>query len=212
MQQALDLATMISSQAVAAANLFQASTEAAKQNAKLGPIVGVIAAVAGVATIIATLVAARQKIKALSATQLREGGRIPLSGRTHERGGHRIDGTDIEVERGEWVTNAKSSEKYHEVLDALNEDDPRRAFAALMARGFGLPEMIIKQVNQSDLGPTTSDFSALNRSIDEMGNKVNAELAEIRKNTKPGRQFVPLASGKIMIVDGSHTSIQDPPK
>ncbi|RIV25104.1 phage tail tape measure protein [Fibrisoma montanum] len=211
-QQALDLATMISSQAVAAANLFQASTEAAKQNAKLGPIVGVIAAVAGVATIIATLVAARQKIKALSATQLREGGRIPLSGRTHERGGHRIDGTDIEVERGEWVTNAKSSEKYDSVLEALNQDNPHRALQELAAKGFGLPEVIIKQISHPDFGPGTNDFSALKRSIDEMGRQVSTVLAKIESNTKPGKQIVPLANGKIMIVDGSHTSFQDPPK
>ncbi|RIV23597.1 hypothetical protein DYU11_11490 [Fibrisoma montanum] len=203
-QQVLDLAAQVSNNAVTVSNTVVAITEMFKTYGKI-PFVGIILALGAIATIIGTIASVKARAKAI--TQLREGGRIPLSGRTHERGGHRIDGTDIEVERGEWVTNAKSSEKYHEVLDALNEDDPRRAFAALMARGFGLPDVVTKQLATATT-PAGYDFSRLEGRIDGM----SRELAEIKRNTKPGKQIVPLANGKILVIDGNHTSLQDPPR
>lgn len=53
-------------------------------------------------------------------SKLEDGGL--LKGRSHANGGMRIQGTNIEVEGGEYVVNKKSTKKYLPLLQAINEE------------------------------------------------------------------------------------------
>jgi len=85
------------------------------------PVVGVVLGLAAVAAMIAGFVAAQSSAK--EATQLKSGGR--LSGPKHSEGGMKITGTNYEVEGKEWFVNAQSSEKYNDLLKAINSDDQK---------------------------------------------------------------------------------------
>lgn len=85
------------------------------------PIVGVVLGLAAVAAMIAGFVAAQGKVK--EATQMKKGGR--LIGPSHSQGGMRIEGTNYEVEGREWFVNARSSEKYNDLLTSINKDDQK---------------------------------------------------------------------------------------
>lgn len=85
------------------------------------PVVGVVLGLAAVAVMIAGFVAAQSSAK--EATQLKSGGR--LSGPKHSEGGMKITGTNYEVEGKEWFVNAQSSEKYNDLLKAINSDDQK---------------------------------------------------------------------------------------
>jgi hypothetical protein len=202
-QQALDILSVTSTNAVTAANLIgsaAASFRSAAQSS-FNPILGVIQAVAAIAVIFATIASVKAKVAALNAptTQLRKGGRIPKFGRSHEQGGHRIEGTEYEVERGEHFINAQDSERYDKTLDALNHNDPQRALRELMREGgIGLPQFILKHMAQVDFGKpggqTPIDLSPLQT---EMGS-MNSRLAAIERNTKPGYQFANMPNGDVV--------------
>lgn len=94
---------------------------------KYGPILGpIFAAVIGAMGALQTGIIAKQISK------LEKGGKIKNSGivgedghgRRHSQGGHRIEGTNIEVEMGEMVVNRRSTKKYEPLLTAINEDNP----------------------------------------------------------------------------------------
>lgn len=91
---------------------------------KYGPILGpIFAAVIGAMGALQTGIIIKQMSK------LEKGGIVKGAdgkGKLHSQGGHRIEGTNIEVEYGEWVINRKSSKKYGDLLDAINSDDERR--------------------------------------------------------------------------------------
>ena len=53
-------------------------------------------------------------------SKLADGGLIAGTSKLHSQGGARIEGTNIEVERGEFVVNRKSTKKYLPLLDAIN--------------------------------------------------------------------------------------------
>ena len=94
---------------------------------KYGPILGpIFAAVIGAMGAVQTAIITKQISK------LEKGGKIKNSGivgedghgRRHSQGGHRIEGTNIEVEMGEMVVNRRSTKKYEPLLTAINEDNP----------------------------------------------------------------------------------------
>ncbi len=207
-QQALDLASQVSTNAVTVANTVTAISEMFKQYGKI-PLVGIFLALGAIATIVATIASVKARAKAM--TQLRKGGRIPLTGWTHEQGGHRIEGTDIEVERGEHVTNARSSEKYDEALSHLNDDDPRRAIASLVRQfGFGLPDVIVKQIGQPGFNrpaPTAPalDTSKLERQVADMA----GEITELRRDLKNKKERVGLGDGRYIEWNGDSKVIQN---
>ena len=55
-------------------------------------------------------------------SKLADGGLIAGNSKLHSQGGSRIEGTNIEVERGEFVVNRKSTKKYLPLLDAINAE------------------------------------------------------------------------------------------
>ncbi|GAB4052546.1 hypothetical protein [Spirosoma litoris] len=204
-QQALDLASQVSNNAVTVSNTVTAISEMFKQYGKI-PFIGVILALGAVATILGTIASVKAKAKAL--TQLRKGGRVPLAGRSHEQGGHRIEGTDIEVEAREHVTNAQSSDRFDKTLEAINENDPKRAFLALIKEGgFGLPQMVIQYMQ----GPDFRANSQYNmRLLEQRLDLLIEELRVVQKHTKPGKQYIGLGNGMYLEIDGTHKYVRKP--
>ena len=100
------------------ANTALGATAALKYGFPLGPVF---------AAIITAMGALQTAIIAKQISKLEKGGKVGEQGvsRSHKQGGHRIEGTNIEVEGQEWVINKKSSQKYDTLLRAINEDNPR---------------------------------------------------------------------------------------
>jgi hypothetical protein len=199
-QQALDIASITSTNAVTAANLIGSAAASFRSAAEssFNPILGVIQAVAAIAVIFSTIIAVRAKAKAAAGIQLRGGGRIPKTGRTHEQGGHKIEGTDYEVEKGEHFINAQDSERYDKTLQALNKNNPQEALRQLLAEGgVGLPQVIIQQMSQANFGQAgklSVNLSPLQAELMAM----REEMKVIRQNTKPQPQFVTTHEGEIL--------------
>lgn len=106
---------------------------------KYGPILGpIFAAIIGAMGAVQTGIIIKQIDKAKAQMQMEHGGKIGEQGisRSHKQGGHRVEGTNIEVEGGEWVVNKKSSKKYDGLIHAINADNPAEVFRqANMHRG-----------------------------------------------------------------------------
>ena len=120
-QANIDALEQASSLAVAAVNIFKATSSI--------PVVGVALGIIGVAALVAGFVAAqikiRQSINAETSptSQYAEGGEI--EGRKHTQGGQKyrsLDGTGnvIELEAGEYVVKRSVVEQYGDFLEALN--------------------------------------------------------------------------------------------
>ncbi|GAA4399871.1 hypothetical protein GCM10023187_12390 [Nibrella viscosa] len=223
-QQSLDLASMVSNNALAATNTYLAITQAAAQGIKLGPIAGPIAIAGLVALIFGTILAARARIKAMQ--QLREGGQIRF-GRSHEQGGHRIEGTDIEVESEEWVVNRRSSKKHTTLIEAINDDDPvaiRNAAIRYVERPFvarpfvarpaipqrQFPQVVIQQMETTaqQQASRQADLAELSELKQEMA-LMNELLASIKQDAaatsrNTARRVVSTGEGTLYIEDGSH--------
>lgn len=93
---------------------------------KYGPILGpIFAAIIGAMGALQTGIIAKQIGQVKMPQKFAKGGRIGEQGfsRSHSQGGHRIEGTNIEVEGQEWVVNKKSSKKYNTLLNAINDDN-----------------------------------------------------------------------------------------
>lgn len=78
--------------------------------------------------IIGAMGAVQTSLIARQMSKLRDGGLIGTEGisRSHEQGGHRIQGTSIEVEGGEYVINKRSTAKYYDLIEAINKDNPNK--------------------------------------------------------------------------------------
>lgn len=102
------------------ANTALGATAALKYGFPLGPVFAAIITAMGA---LQTAIISKQIAKAKS--QMAHGGKIGEQGvsRSHRQGGHKIEGTNIEVEGQEWVINKKSSQKYDTLLRAINEDN-----------------------------------------------------------------------------------------
>ena len=94
---------------------------------KYGPILGpIFAAIIGAMGALQTGIISKQIGNLKKPTKkFGEGGKVGEQGisRSHKQGGHRIEGTNIEVEGHEWVINKKSSDKYDGLLRAINDDN-----------------------------------------------------------------------------------------
>ncbi len=94
---------------------------------KYGPILGpIFAAIIGAMGALQTGIISKQIGNLKKPTKkFGEGGKVGEQGisRSHKQGGHRIEGTNIEVEGQEWVINKKSSQKYDSLLRAINDDN-----------------------------------------------------------------------------------------
>lgn len=97
-------------------------TAALKYGFPLGPI---FAAIIGAMGALQTAIIAKQIGNVKMPQKYAKGGLVGEQGvsRSHSQGGHRVEGTNIEVEGGEWIINRKSSSKYNDILDAINRDN-----------------------------------------------------------------------------------------
>ena len=108
-QVAIDSAIQVSALITANARLLEKGA--------LAGIPGIISAIAFGVSLLATFANIRSRIQAANQPpQFEEGGEV--GGRLHSEGG-----TIIEAERGEYVTNRKSTAKYKPLIEAINEDD-----------------------------------------------------------------------------------------
>ena len=115
---------------------------------KYGPILGpIFAAIIGAMGALQTGIIIKQMSK------LEKGGL--LKGKSHKQGGMRVEGTNIEVEGGEFVVNKKSTTKYINLIEAINEDNPvkvRRLSNRFENGGvMGKPTTIINNYNHAPL-------------------------------------------------------------
>lgn len=115
---------------------------------KYGPILGpIFAAIIGAMGALQTGIIIKQMSK------LEKGGL--LKGKSHKQGGMRVEGTNIEVEGGEYVVNKKSTTKYINLIEAINEDNPvkvRRLSNRFENGGvMGKPTTIINNYNHAPL-------------------------------------------------------------
>ena len=119
-------------------------TAALKYGIPLGPI---FAAIIGAMGALQTGIIIKQMSK------LEKGGL--LKGKSHKQGGMRVEGTNIEVEGGEYVVNKKSTTKYINLIEAINEDNPvkvRRLSNRFENGGvMGKPTTIINNYNHAPL-------------------------------------------------------------
>lgn len=119
-------------------------TAALKYGIPLGPI---FAAIIGAMGALQTGIIIKQMSK------LEKGGL--LKGKSHKQGGMRVEGTNIEVEGGEFVVNKKSTTKYINLIEAINEDNPvkvRRLSNRFENGGvMGKPTTIINNYNHAPL-------------------------------------------------------------
>lgn len=120
-QAIIDSITQASSLLSAGATLFS-------KGAFEGPA-GILTAIATIAAMIAAFLSLKAKIGAAN-EPLEKGGTIELNkksgtikGRRHSQGGHRIEGTNYEVEDGEEFINRVSSAKHRKMLKAINRED-----------------------------------------------------------------------------------------
>lgn len=119
-------------------------TAALRYGIPLGPI---FAAIIGAMGALQTGIIIKQMSK------LEKGGL--LKGKSHKQGGMRVEGTNIEVEGGEYVVNKKSTTKYINLIEAINEDNPvkvRRLSNRFENGGvMGKPTTIINNYNHAPL-------------------------------------------------------------
>lgn len=96
-------------------------TAALKYGFPMGPI---FAAIIGAMGSLQTAIIAKQIGNVKMPQKYATGGKIGENGfsRSHRQGGHKVEGTNIELEGQEWVINKKSSQKYDTLLRAINDD------------------------------------------------------------------------------------------
>lgn len=150
-------------------------TAALKYGFPLGPI---FAAIIGAMGALQTGIIIKQMSK------LEKGGL--LKGKSHKQGGMRVEGTNIEVEGGEFVVNKKSTTKYINLIEAINEDNPfkvrRLSNRYDMGGRIGKPTTIINNYNNTPLVSSSIRKYASGGRLDYGGS-----VAAIEQNTTTNR-------------------------
>lgn len=146
---------------------------------KYGPILGpIFAAIIGAMGALQTGIIIKQMSK------LEKGGL--LKGKSHKQGGMRVEGTNIEVEGGEFVVNKKSTTKYINLIEAINEDNPfkvrRLSNRYDMGGRIGKPTTIINNYNNTPLVSSSIRKYASGGRLDYGGS-----VAAIEQNTTTNR-------------------------
>ena len=146
---------------------------------KYGPILGPI-----FAAIIGAMGALQTGIIVKQISKLEKGGL--LKGKSHKQGGMRVEGTNIEVEGGEFVVNKKSTTKYINLIEAINEDNPfkvrRLSNRYDMGGRIGKPTTIINNYNNTPLVSSSIRKYASGGRLDYGGS-----VAAIEQNTATNR-------------------------
>jgi hypothetical protein len=171
--------------------LITASVDIVKGFSKI-PIIGLPLGIAAVAALFGFFASA--KAKALGATKLEKGG--IAGGKRHRDGGNKyisIDGNDndvLEIEKGEHITNVKSTEKHHDLLEAINLDDRLGMLDylindLLVGTGVTLKPDLSKKIIETRTQLTQVERSAPQSGTDPALQEIAQHTQAIRENTRP---------------------------
>lgn len=190
-QVAIQKAQLVLDTAVQASNLITASAKIFNSLAAI-PFVGVPLAIATIALMTGAFVTAKIKAFQLVNDQKQafgEGGYI--DGKPHSQGGRKyraIDGAGVvELEGGEHVTNKRSTAKYADLLEAINNDDlagMNEDALRDMLEGLGIhlstdaPEKVLRIVRERD------DYRQSSLLDERPGNDISGDVVAISENVK----------------------------
>jgi hypothetical protein len=148
--------------------------------------VGLVAAFAQGAAVVATFAGIKARLKAESnSATLRKGGK--LKGPSHEGGGvamidRRTGQQMAEAEGGEWVVNKVASKKHHDLIEALNEGDMGKAQKAairdLLGNNIALESDKVREVvtlKEKEIHHHTT-------TVNEGGKELRKELKALRND------------------------------
>jgi hypothetical protein len=190
-QIALQKAQLAIDTAVQASNLITASAKIFNALASI-PFVGVPLAIATIGLMTGAFITAKVKAFQMVNDQKQtfgEGGYI--DGNSHTQGGRKyraVDGSGVvELEGGEYVTNRKSTAKYADLLEAINNDDlagMNEDALRDMLHGLGIrlntdaPEQVLKVVKERD------DYRQTVLMTGQPKNEISADVQAIGQNVK----------------------------
>ncbi|SBW07068.1 hypothetical protein [uncultured Dysgonomonas sp.] len=166
-------ATLIKNIGEAIANVAQGATKALSYGPILGPILAAVVTAAG---------AIQVGIMTKQLAKFADGGL--LNGKRHAQGGMRIEGTNIEVEGGEYVINRESTSKNLSLVRYINSQRKEltptdvTGFFARASQGFELPfqrEFAAGGMMPPIETPNTIDNEALIDAIKSI--KINSRVA-----------------------------------
>ncbi|MDR2002552.1 MAG: hypothetical protein LBQ74_05940 [Prevotella sp.] len=166
-------ATLIKNIGEAIANVAQGATKALSYGPILGPILAAVVAAAG---------AIQVGIMTKQLAKFADGGL--LNGKRHSQGGMHIEGTNIEVEGGEYVINRESTSKNLGLVRYINSQRKElnatdmTGFFAKTSQGFELPfqkEFAIGGLLPTVEAPASTDNDALIKAIKSI--KIESKVA-----------------------------------
>jgi tape measure domain-containing protein len=209
-QLAVDAALQVSSIVTATANILA-------QGAKFFPF-GLIAAAAGIASVLATMAGIRARARAIGAGQFRHGGEGTVDengvvrGPSHEGGGVRI----AEVEGDEFfasdgkkfaVVNKKMTTKHFELLRAVNKDD-RAGMRAALSRLVEAPRMRTDSFDGA-VGPSATPPAHGRPTGSEGFSRSERQniMDYLRAKRAEAKRTVVREGGTVTITEGNHTRI-----
>lgn len=211
-QQRLQKIQIASDSITQASSLITASTKIFSAFASI-PVAGVPLAIAAIGLMWGAFAAAKVKAFQLakeSVPQYGDGGEV--GGRLHKDGG-----TLIEAEKGEYVTNRRSTEKYRELIEAINYDNEKGIMDYLLkdvlnGTGVGISEESRKETIKfmqdyyENVARAESENSRLIRETNEL-------LKDIRSGTDKinDSQIAGLGPDKYIEKKGNTTIIREVP-
>lgn len=201
---AIEAATQVSSLTSTAIELF-------KGQAKFG-LPGILFAASALATVFALVARARaQAAQFAQPIELRGGGLFDgpnlLSHEKQRRSGryHRIEGTDMAIERGEWIIGTKHSKEHGSFLEALNAgkySGVNIQESLAMAQALHKSGRRIRQASDSESVKTmmrkASGYDELKKEMISVRESVEAVQAEVRKRPV----IVPAGKSQVITDDG----------
>ncbi len=214
-QAVIDASRQAGAITVAAANLF------AEESTK--GVAGVVVAIGALSLILSTFLAFKASANAASqpTTNFGEGGTLDsgtIRGRSHAKGGVRLEGTNIFVEGDEEIIRKDSAKKYRKVLKAINDED----FSGLsygdikmLLEGTGVslrPDIAQDIIKEKQIMQSFNQTSIINAEIEPLKKEIVAmkdEIKGLRKdNAKLGKDsLTALPDGTIIEKKGSVTNI-----
>lgn len=195
-----------------ASSLITASTKIFSAFASI-PVAGVPLAIAAIGLMWGAFAAAKVKAFQLAKES------VPKYGDGGEVGGrlHKDGGTLIEAEKGEYVTNRRSTSKYRDLIEAINYDNETAIMDYLLKEvldgtGVGVSEesqrktMLFMQEHHEALVRHESEQAMLIRETNEL-------LRDIREGTDKidDTKLVGLGSNKYLEKKGSTTIVREVP-
>ncbi|MBB5285029.1 hypothetical protein HNQ92_003177 [Rhabdobacter roseus] len=208
-QERLQKIQIASDSIMQASQLITASTKIYNSLSMLGPV-GVGLAIASIATMFGTFAAAKVKAFQLAkeAPKFKHGGQA--RGKLHSEGG-----INVEVEDREWIINRRSSMKYADLLDAINQNKEGAILDYLVKDALGGTG--VSEAERTDSVRLVREYqSATARQENEqikLLQQVNERLEAIEKGTNriPEEQMIGLGENKYLTKKGNVTVVRELP-